>query len=166
MLVDDAPDGLWDQAYAILKDDQPELIAAYESALSAHGRNESEQQTIQPSQLSATDREARLTIVLTDKTNAAISARMKINFWPGKRVAVRDCFDNIVKKIIVAEGFIGQAVSGEPHAALAWAGVSMLLPVSFYPGIFAVGLTMLGGLLVLLCCIAQHRYSNATGGPS
>jgi hypothetical protein len=37
-----------------------------------------------------------------------------------------------VNAIIRAGAFIGSAVSAEPHAALAWAGVSVLLPVSLY----------------------------------
>ena len=32
--------------------------------------------------------------------------------------------------LIATKGFIGPAVSAEPHAALAWCGVSLLLPVS------------------------------------
>ena len=35
-----------------------------------------------------------------------------------------------VEVIIASKDFIGAAVSAEPHAALAWCGVSLLLPVS------------------------------------
>ena len=35
-----------------------------------------------------------------------------------------------VEIIIASKDFIGSAVSAEPHAALAWCGVSLLLPVS------------------------------------
>jgi hypothetical protein len=41
-----------------------------------------------------------------------------------------DVYRKIVKTVLFAKDFVGQAVSNEPHAALAWAGVSMLLPVS------------------------------------
>ena len=39
-----------------------------------------------------------------------------------------------VEIIIASKAFIGSAVAAEPHAALAWCGVSLLLPVSV-PGI-------------------------------
>jgi hypothetical protein len=39
-------------------------------------------------------------------------------------------YKKIVKTVLFAKDFVGQAVSNEPHTVLAWAGVSMLLPVS------------------------------------
>lgn len=38
-------------------------------------------------------------------------------------------FDRAVKVILSVKGFISEAVSAEPHAALAWAGVCIFLPV-------------------------------------
>lgn len=46
-----------------------------------------------------------------------------------KKVAVRDQVCNIVRGIQSVSGFIGAAVSPSPPAALAWAGVLVLLPV-------------------------------------
>jgi hypothetical protein len=43
---------------------------------------------------------------------------------------VRDQVDRVAKVVIAAKDFIASAVSAEPHAALAWAGVCVLLPVS------------------------------------
>ena len=43
---------------------------------------------------------------------------------------VKEKVDKIVSAIIFAKDFITAAASLEPHAALAWAGVSVLLPVS------------------------------------
>ncbi|ESZ97345.1 ankyrin repeat-containing protein [Sclerotinia borealis F-4128] len=44
-------------------------------------------------------------------------------------VEVKTALNNIVKAAQYAQSFIGTVVSGEPHAALAWAGVSLFLPV-------------------------------------
>lgn len=38
-------------------------------------------------------------------------------------------FDQAVKVVVAAKEFVSSAVSSEPHAALAWAGVCIFLPV-------------------------------------
>lgn len=38
-------------------------------------------------------------------------------------------FDQAVKIVVAAKEFVSSAVSSEPHAALAWAGVCVFLPV-------------------------------------
>lgn len=38
--------------------------------------------------------------------------------------------EKVVKVVMAAQNFIGSALQSEPHAAIAWAGVSMFLPVS------------------------------------
>lgn len=47
-----------------------------------------------------------------------------------KEIEVRKQYDCIVGSVIWAKDFITQAVSLDPHAALAWAGVCIVLPVS------------------------------------
>ncbi len=39
-------------------------------------------------------------------------------------------FDKAVKIVVAAKDFVSSAVSSEPHAALAWAGVCVFLPVN------------------------------------
>jgi hypothetical protein len=46
-------------------------------------------------------------------------------------VGVGEKFDNAVRIVIAIKDFVSSAVSSEPHAALAWAGVCVFLPV--YP---------------------------------
>ena len=48
----------------------------------------------------------------------------------GKDVDIKEITNKIVGKIITAKDFISAAASSEPHAALAWAGVCLILPVS------------------------------------
>jgi hypothetical protein len=48
----------------------------------------------------------------------------------GQEWIIQEQVNKVVQRIIYAKDFIGQAIFSEPHAALAWAGVSLLLPVS------------------------------------
>ena len=41
--------------------------------------------------------------------------------------------NKVVKTVIWAQGFVSSAVSADPHTALAWAGVSLLLPLLLNP---------------------------------
>jgi N-terminal domain of NWD NACHT-NTPase len=45
-------------------------------------------------------------------------------------VSVKKQVEKIAGVILFAKHFISAAASTEPHAALAWAGISILLPVS------------------------------------
>ena len=46
--------------------------------------------------------------------------------WP----TATKVYKKTVNTVLFAKSFITQVASNEPHAALAWAGISMLLPVS------------------------------------
>ena len=47
----------------------------------------------------------------------------------GRKVSIRQATDPAVKFVMFAKDFITSAVSSEPHAALAWAGICVFLPV-------------------------------------
>jgi hypothetical protein len=47
-----------------------------------------------------------------------------------KEIKLRPQVDRVVKVVIYAKDFVTSAVSADPHAALAWAGVCVFLPVS------------------------------------
>lgn len=50
----------------------------------------------------------------------------------GRSVVMREQVDKIVKIVLVAKDFISTAASLDPvHAGLPWAGVCILLPVSY-----------------------------------
>ncbi|PVH74917.1 hypothetical protein DL98DRAFT_18220 [Cadophora sp. DSE1049] len=56
------------------------------------------------------------------------------SFKVGSRdVVVRDQADKIVKAVLFAKAFVDSALASEPHAALAWAGVCILLPLISIP---------------------------------
>jgi hypothetical protein len=47
----------------------------------------------------------------------------------GKEVIVKEQVRKVVHAILSAKDYVGSAVIPEPHAALAWAGVLVILPV-------------------------------------
>lgn len=47
-------------------------------------------------------------------------------------------FDQAVRIIIASKDFIASAVSAKPYAAVAWTGISFLLPVSYFEALFHV----------------------------
>ena len=48
----------------------------------------------------------------------------------GKNIVVQSVVRKAIKVITMFKSAVNNAVSTEPHAALAWAGVMMILPVS------------------------------------
>jgi hypothetical protein len=62
------------------------------------------------------------------KSKEVENARLKVKLGQ-REIVVQDQVTNIVKGIVYAKDFIGAAAASEPHAALAWAGVCLLLPV-------------------------------------
>jgi hypothetical protein len=74
------------------------------------------------------EREEQLRNLLDLKLQALKDSRFKFTIGQ-KEVIVREQVNKIVSAVIYAKESIGPAISAEPHAALAWARVSILLPV-------------------------------------
>lgn len=53
--------------------------------------------------------------------------------WENRLVEVKAHVDKVVKTVIWAQGFLSSATSADAHAALAWAGVSLLYPLLLNP---------------------------------
>jgi hypothetical protein len=47
-----------------------------------------------------------------------------------KDIAIRDQVETLAKFLLWSDKFVSAAVSSQPYAALAWTGVTLLLPVS------------------------------------
>jgi N-terminal domain of NWD NACHT-NTPase len=118
LLVDNID--LWDEAYKKLKSEQPELFEGYKRCVLAL-RDESAIQTrFILDDLDSEQREQHLANNIEKRLQA-----IQEQEWS----TAGDLYKKIVRTVLFAKDFVGQAVSNEPHAALAWAGVSMLLPV-------------------------------------
>lgn len=49
----------------------------------------------------------------------------------GSKIIVRNQVQKVIGIIVSAKDFVAAAISTEPHAALAWAGVMFVFPVSY-----------------------------------
>ena len=69
-----------------------------------------------------------MSALVRKKLNKMDEAQWRVKFGD-KEIVVQDQFDRLVKAILFGKEFISSAVSADPHAGLAWAGVCVLLPV-------------------------------------
>ena len=110
---------LWLQAYEALELREPDLVAAYKCLLAPTITNSADPslspeliETIINSSLQ--DREADQWVINLGK----------------KPVKVREQGEKVIKFILWSKDIVSEALSAQPYAALAWSGVSILLPVS------------------------------------
>lgn len=122
---------MWDLAYELLKKDKEKsrLIEKYDNILREDSTNGSAVPLIAHDVATTEGREQQMSRVVQIKFQAVQDARWKFKFF-STEIEVRKQFDRAAGAVIWAKDFITQAVSPDPHAALAWAGVCVLLPVS------------------------------------
>ena len=107
---------LWRNAYAALKMEEPSLVQDFEDALGFDTIN--------------TRSTKRLGNILRQRVLAQDAKQLVITIM-GKSVKVREFGEKIIAFILSTKDLVTTATSSEPHAALAWATVSLILPVSF-----------------------------------
>lgn len=124
---------LWEEAYAQLRKEEQELIDAYEKDLLALGSHMPVKAGVQAltDGVGGEDRAERLQKLANDKLDGIQKARLKVTIG-GQEIVVEDQVRKLVHTILTFRDFIGDAISAEPHAALAWAGVIIILPVSIH----------------------------------
>lgn len=107
---------LWYQAYEKLKEREPELTADYEKHLAQlHGG------------ASISNPKSVESIVKT-----LLEARQKKQWrvsLVGQEVKIREQAEKLAKFLLWTDPIVKNALSSQPYAALAWSGVSILLPV-------------------------------------
>ena len=74
------------------------------------------------------DRQEQLSAFLTRKLEK-IENDQKSFVLGCHRIVIQEETDKAVKIVMFVKDFVSSAVSAEPHAALAWAGVCVFLPV-------------------------------------
>ncbi|OCK75173.1 hypothetical protein K432DRAFT_274329, partial [Lepidopterella palustris CBS 459.81] len=121
------PKNLWDEAYNVLREKDAKLIDAYEKDLLT-----SQNPHQQADGVGGADRQVQLQELVNHKLQGMQNAQLKI-VVSGKEVVVKEQVRKVVHAILSAKDFIGSAVSAEPHAALAWAGVLVVLPILLNP---------------------------------
>ena len=113
---------LWRNAYAVLKREEPDLVRGFEDALGFEDASGSD--TI------STRSTKRLGDILRQKVLEQDAKRLVITIM-GKSVKVREVGEKIIAFVESTQDLVTVATSNEPHAALAWVTVSLILPVSF-----------------------------------
>jgi hypothetical protein len=124
LLSEESQEDLWDEAYNKLKTEQAKLFMAYQNYIANPDSFDSKDRpAIDLDAIHGRDRERYLAVKIETKLQD-----IKSKQWP----AAAKAYGKIVKGVVFATDFIATAARNEPHAALAWAGVSMLLPVRAY----------------------------------
>jgi hypothetical protein len=118
------PTDLWRRAYkALCEDDgKRKLMRTYENAMLSKFND--------GKPLSDDNREAHMLDLIKKEFDSTDKTQWMFQDGGGKG-SVRRQIGNIVKVVLFATDFINTAASMDPHTALAWAGVSVFLPVSY-----------------------------------
>lgn len=140
------PKNFWEKAWNALREQQPSVVDAYEKDLLAsedlyqHGtffvrnRSQVESKIAHLNVVIDVQGEKRQELLknrLDQKLKAMQATQLKITVG-GKDVVIKEQVRKVVHAILCAKDYIGVAISAEPHAALAWAGVLFVLPVMTY----------------------------------
>lgn len=117
----------WALAYAILQKREPELVECYQTHLSLAQRNGSVDaaDAVDADLSNPRSVESVMTRLLEDRKQK----QWKVSLL-GKDVKIREQTEKLAKFLLWADPVVKNAVSTQPYAALAWASVSLLLPVS------------------------------------
>lgn len=113
---------LWKHAYEIVKRRNQEMVTAYEHYLGLldPGHTSSTSPSLNPELL-----ESIIQPKLDDR-----EARRLVLHLGRKPIKVREQGEKILKFILWSNSAISAAVSANPFAALAWSGISLVVPVS------------------------------------
>ena len=121
------PRDLWDEAYKVLCGTDSKLVEQYEETIMRENQDHAHLAPV-----GSLARQEQLSAVVTRRLDS-IEKDQKSFIVAGKRVVLQEQLNKFVRVVMFARNFVSQAVSAEPHAALAWAGVCVLLPVSLEP---------------------------------
>ena len=132
-------DSLWNRAYQELKARDEKLIIKYEACLAYHNKKYSASSIQEPNEMEATIKasseephNAQMRALLQAKIEDD-EAAVRVLHIGGSDFVVRDLVDKALKIIVFAKDFVSAAVASEPHAALAWTGVCILLALMLQP---------------------------------
>ncbi|SPO07333.1 uncharacterized protein DNG_10027 [Cephalotrichum gorgonifer] len=109
----------WRLAYGIAQEREPELLADYAKHLAS----------LQGDTVASTDLATPRSVESTVRQllEARDEKQWRVSLL-GKDVKIREQAERLAKFFLWSDPFIKQALSAQPHAALAWCGVSLLLP--------------------------------------
>jgi len=115
---------LWGIAYEKLREEDRHLVAAYESKLQSAGFGATFG--------SETSIQNDMELILRQRMDQVNQDAWKLRFGSSE-VQVKDLVEPTIGVVRRANEYINGALSTNPYASLAWAGVSLLLSVSWHP---------------------------------
>lgn len=110
----------WEEAYNAIQESHPDLINAYTRALLESGGHTGDK---------ALDRIQEVQALAQEQLEVWQSEQFRLSF-NGKDVIVGELARKVVGVVLSVKDVVSSAISADPHAALAWAGVMVALPVS------------------------------------
>jgi hypothetical protein len=108
---------LWKRAFDILQEREPHLVTDYKKHLAPGDNNTDPLETVQST-----------TSVVKQLSEDREKKQWRFSFQ-GKDVKFREVAEKLIKILIWSDGVVKPALSAQPYAALAWSGISILLPV-------------------------------------
>ncbi|OGE51628.1 hypothetical protein PENARI_c012G07984 [Penicillium arizonense] len=111
---------IWARAYKLLQDREPKLTEDYTKHLGSMRHNKPADANLSIPKL--LQQVVKLLLEEREKKQWRVSL-------PGKDVKIREQVEKLTKFLLWADPVVQKAVSTQPYAALAWAGVSLLLPL-------------------------------------
>lgn len=137
-LVEDAESkNLWNEAYERLRQENSKLVDTYEKDLLASSSPELQKSGAEsgadpPAGTGGKNREEQLQNLVKGRLDSMQKARLKVTVG-GEEIIVKDQVCKVIRTIISRRDIIGAAISTEPHASLAWAGILIILPLLSNP---------------------------------
>ncbi|KAL4787297.1 hypothetical protein BJX76DRAFT_354244 [Aspergillus varians] len=123
---------LWDIACARLREEEPELMNAFANDLLTFDTQPPTGGRVTGEVVGGYNQEKRLQELVLRKLDALTKARWKVTIG-GKDFFARELISDTLCKVLSFKDSIGLVVSVEPHAALVWAGVLLILPLLSNP---------------------------------
>ncbi|KAK7735396.1 hypothetical protein SLS63_003866 [Diaporthe eres] len=124
-------ESLWAEAYRTIKND-PEyshLLETFEKYLRKAEHGAAEESLADASTVSeGVERLEEIQRLAKTKLEKLPEARVAFSIG-GRRIVVRELVQKAIQTVTAFKSIIGGAVSAEPHAALAWAGILTILPM-------------------------------------
>ena len=132
LVGNDQPKDLWDRAHKFLREDKSNsrLLLAYERILASELNIDAS--PVASADWGSRERSTQVSDLIAKKLKVIEDTRWRLQLGE-ETVELKTQVNKVVKTVIWAQGFVSSAVSADPHAALAWAGVSLLLPLLLNP---------------------------------
>lgn len=115
---------LWDEAYKTLRGTHSKLVEQYEESIMRINQDNTH---LAPNGSLA--RQEQLSAFITKRLDSIENGQTGFTM-ACRKVVLHEQFDKFIRIVMFAKDLVSSAVNAEPHAALAWTGVCVLLPVS------------------------------------